>query len=65
MDQAKRGLIRKLFIKGNGAEILRKFRPPLILWEPFKILVLLLFYNLLEWRIWKFIAPVSKAEQGQ
>ncbi len=70
MDQAKSGLIRNLFIKGRGAEILSKFRPPPILWELFKGLVHLLLFcwqfgNGLELRRWKFIAPLSKAERGQ
>jgi hypothetical protein len=36
MDQAKTGLILKVFIKGRGAEVLRIIGPSLILWEPFK-----------------------------
>ncbi len=35
-DLAKSGLIRKLFIKGRGAEVLRKIGLSPILWEPFK-----------------------------
>ncbi len=35
-DLAKSGLIRELFIKGRGAEVLRKIGLPPILWEPFK-----------------------------
>ncbi len=32
----KGGLIRKVFIKWRGAEILNNFRPHPILWEPLK-----------------------------
>jgi hypothetical protein len=48
MDQAKRGLIRKVFIKGRGAEVFSKFRPSPILREPFKVLERLLVFRNLE-----------------
>jgi hypothetical protein len=50
MDQAKTGLVRKLFIKGRGAEILSKFSPPPILRDPFKVLVRLLVFWLTIWK---------------
>ncbi len=50
MDQAKSGLVRKLFITGRGAEILSKFRPPPILRDPFKVLVCLLVFWLTIWK---------------
>jgi hypothetical protein len=51
MDQAKSGLVRKLFITGRGAEILSKFRPPPILRDPFKVLVRLLVFLLTIWKL--------------
>jgi hypothetical protein len=50
MDQAKSGLVRKLFITGRGAEILSKFRPPPIMRDPFKVLVRLLVILLTIWK---------------
>jgi len=39
-----------MFIKGRGAEILRKFRLPHILREPFKVLVRILVSWLAIWK---------------
>jgi hypothetical protein len=36
MDPVEIRLIRKVFIKGRGAEVVRKIRPSPILREPFK-----------------------------
>jgi hypothetical protein len=61
MDLAKSGLIRKLFIKGRGAEVFRKFVRPPSSDSPLKIphhLVQLLAISILIHNVdMKFIVP--------
>jgi hypothetical protein len=68
MDLAKSGLIRKAIIF-RKCQIFRKFRPPPILRQSFKVLEGLLVFLLATWKpigmvAMKIISPLSIAEQG-